>query len=233
MFKPIYKLRDWINPELLDHYDSLHILERIHDLEKNLDRVLWARLSVKADNLAAKELLKKNPKSIDLWNLSNDPAAISILKKNLHKIDWRFLSINPAAIHILKKNLHKIDWRFLSINPAAIHLLEQNLDKIDWRFLSANPAAMHILETNLDKIDWLFLSNNTDAIHLLEKNLDKIDWDMLSHNPAIFALDKDAMRKQINNGFAEELIASAMHPRHFKRNVELYNYDISINEYIN
>ena len=41
------------------------------------------------------------------------------------------------------------------------------------------------------------------------------------------------MRKQIDNGFAEELIASAMHPRHFKRNVELYNYDISINEYIN
>jgi hypothetical protein len=41
------------------------------------------------------------------------------------------------------------------------------------------------------------------------------------------------MRQQIDNGFAEGLIASVLHPRHFKRNVELYNYDISIDEYIN
>jgi hypothetical protein len=40
------------------------------------------------------------------------------------------------------------------------------------------------------------------------------------------------MRKQIDNGFAEEMIASALHPRHFARNVELYNYDICLNEYI-
>ena len=40
------------------------------------------------------------------------------------------------------------------------------------------------------------------------------------------------MKQQINNGFAEELISKALHPKHFKRNVELYNYDISLNEYI-
>jgi hypothetical protein len=91
----------------------------------------------------------------------------------------------------------------------------------------------HLIEQNPDKIDWCALSGNPAAIHLLEQNPDKIDWCALSENPAIFVLDTDAMHKQINNGFAEELIASAMHPRHFKRNVELYNYDISIDEYIN
>jgi len=40
------------------------------------------------------------------------------------------------------------------------------------------------------------------------------------------------MRKQIDNGFAEEMIAAALHPRHFSRNVELYNYDICLNEYM-
>jgi hypothetical protein len=33
-------------------------------------------------------------------------------------------------------------------------------------------------------------------------------------------------------GFAEEMIAAALHPRHFARNIELYNYDICLNEYI-
>jgi len=34
-------------------------------------------------------------------------------------------------------------------------------------------------------------------------------------------------------GFAEELIATVLHPINLKRNVELYNYDISIDEYLN
>jgi hypothetical protein len=62
--------------------------------------------------------------------------------------------------------------------------------------------------------------------------LDKVNWAQLSQNPAIFVLDGDAMRNQIDNGFAEEMIATALHPRHFARNVELYNYDICLNEYL-
>jgi hypothetical protein len=62
--------------------------------------------------------------------------------------------------------------------------------------------------------------------------MDKIWWDFLSQNPAIFILDGDAMRQQINNGFAEELIATALHPRHFARNLLEHGYDISLNEYI-
>jgi len=67
---------------------------------------------------------------------------------------------------------------------------------------------------------------------ILEKNQDKIPWNHLSQNPAIFVLDRDAMRQQIDNGFAEEMIAAALHPRHFTRNLELYNYDIVLNEYL-
>jgi len=32
-------------------------------------------------------------------------------------------------------------------------------------------------------------------------------------------------------GFAEEMIASALHPRHFARNLIQYGYDIGLNEY--
>jgi hypothetical protein len=40
------------------------------------------------------------------------------------------------------------------------------------------------------------------------------------------------MRQQIDNGFAEEMIASALHPRHFARNLIQYGYDICLNEYV-
>jgi hypothetical protein len=66
---------------------------------------------------------------------------------------------------------------------------------------------------------------------------------MLSQNPAIFVLDRDAMRKQIrdfgktkkNNedfGFAEEMIALALNPCRLERELELYNYNISDEEYM-
>jgi hypothetical protein len=67
-------------------------------LEKNLDKVYWAYLSLY-------------------------PNAIHILEKNLDKVNWAYLSRNPNAIHILEKNLDKVDWWFLSKNPNALHLL--------------------------------------------------------------------------------------------------------------
>jgi hypothetical protein len=117
-----------------------------------------------------------------------------------------------------------------------MHLVENNLDKITqldlWRILCKMPEAIGIIEKNLERIDWDSLSKNPAALNLLEKNPDKINYTMLSKNPAIFVLDTNDMRLQINNGFAEELIASALHPRHFARNLELYDYDIVLNEYM-
>ena len=116
------------------------------------------------------------------------------------------------------KPIYKLrDW----INPEL--LVHNNLLN--------NPAAIHIIEKNLDKVDWSFLSSIPDAIHILEKNLDKIDWASLSQNPSIFILDTNAMRKQIDNGFAEELIARALHPKRLARELELYNYNIATEEY--
>jgi hypothetical protein len=46
---------------------------------------------------------------------------------------------------------------------------------------------------------------------------------------------KILVKKKKNNedfGFAEELIAKALHPRHFKRNLLQYGYDICLNEYV-
>jgi hypothetical protein len=128
----------------------------------------------------------------------------------------------------------KLDYYFLSRNSNAIKILEKNLDKINWAYLSENPAAIHILEKNINKISWPGLFTNIAAIQIIENNLDKIDYDLVSENPSIFVLDKNAMKQQIMQyGFAEELIATVLHPSHFERNLELYNYDISIDEYLN
>ena len=89
------------------------------------------------------------------------------------------------------------------------------------------------LREHIDKntINWYGLFGNFVAINLREKNQDKIKLTFLSENPAVFALDKEAMRKQIDNGFAEELISTVLHPRHLMRNLELYNYNITTDEY--
>ena len=154
-----------------------------------------------------------------------------------------FLSSNANAVHLLEKYREKIDWTCICENPKAIHLIEQNMDKADMEILSENPAAIHILEKNLDKVDWHLLSRNVNAVHILEKNLDKVNWRLFLKNPAIFVLDKETMRQQIrdfgkikkNNedfGFAEELVATALHPRRLERELELYNYNIATDEYM-
>jgi hypothetical protein len=46
---------------------------------------------------------------------------------------------------------------------------------------------------------------------------------------------KDFGKTKKNNedfGFAEELIATALHPKHFARNLIQYGYDICLNEYV-
>ena len=50
-FKPIYKLRDWINPELLVHNNLLNNPAAIHIIEKNLDKVDWSFLSSIPDSI--------------------------------------------------------------------------------------------------------------------------------------------------------------------------------------
>ncbi len=252
MFNPIFKVRDWIQLYSKELFDKLEIQleEYTYEAEKNVKREIkmykrqkkslsstyiiknnsyWIKMSI---NPEAIQIIEQNLDKVDWTGLSLNSAANHILEKNLDKINWKMLSMNPDAVHILEKNLDKIDWEYLSLNTNAIHLLEKNLDKVDWDTLSSNKNAIHILEKNLDKVDWYALSKNPGAIYILEQNLDNIVWSGLLVNTAVYTLDTKAMRQQIDNGFAEELIASALHPKRLEKNLELYGYDIAIEEYI-
>jgi hypothetical protein len=209
-----------------------------------MDRIDFDALS---ENKNAMEILEEYIYKVNWSKLSANPNALPILLNNPDRIDYNMFSTNPKALDYLEKNVHKINWFQLFHNPNIknyMHLVENNLDKITqldlWRVLCKMPEAIGLIERNLEHIDWDSLSKNPAAIHLLEKNQDKINYVMLSRNPAIFVLDGDAMLEQIRDfgkknkddfGFAEELIATVLHPRHFTRNLELYGYDIGLNEY--
>jgi hypothetical protein len=87
------------------------------------------------------------------------------------------------------------------------------------------------LEKNRDKINWNNLSQNPGTIKLLEQNRDMINWYWLSRNAAIFELDTDAMRKQMQP-LSEELMAAVFHPRRVGRIMNEYGYNIGIDEMI-
>jgi hypothetical protein len=203
-----------------------------------MDKIDFDSLSL---NENAIDILEQYIYNVNWRNLSANPNALPILLKNPDRIDNSMLSINPNALHIIENNLNKINWYQLLCNTNIknyLHIVENNLDNFAhlrlWNQLCkiAEPKVIDIIERNLEHVDWAILSANPAAIHLLEKNPDKISYTMLSKNPAIFVIDRDAMRKQIDNGFAEELIAKALHPRHFARNLELYDYDIVLNVYM-
>lgn len=252
MFNPIFKVRDWIQLYSKELFDKLktQLEEYTEDAERNArrekkiykrhkktisfayvieNRTYWDRISINPDAI---HIIEQNLDKICWTGLSSNPSAIHIIEKNLDKINWKILSMNPNAVHILEQHFDKIDWDYLSLNPNAIHLLEKNLDKVDWDTLSSNKNAVHILENNLDKVDWYALSKNPGAIYILERNLDNIIWSGLLVNTAVYTLDTKAMRQQINkNGFAEELIMKVLHPKRLEKNLELYGYDIVIEEY--
>ena len=100
-----------------------------------------------------------------------------------------------------------------------------------WDGLSSNPNAIHLLEKNQDKINWSELSGNLEAIHLLEQNQDKISWYNLSDNKEIFVIDYQVLKQRIEP-FKEELIAKCFHPDRLVRYLEVYNYDIGEDEYL-
>ena len=93
------------------------------------------------------------------------------------------------------------------------------------------------------------LSISKEIIDLLEEyinkghKVDRLDSDSLSLNNAIFILDTEKMKKQINNknfdengnlleSFAEELIQKSLHPDRVKKYLFEFNYDLLEDEYI-
>lgn len=256
-FNPNCKALDILEkyPDHIDWYWLCRNPDAIHLIRKNMDKIEYDSLSL---NENAMDILLENLDKVNWRNLSANSAALPILLNNTNKIDYNMFSVNPGSIPILARpeNLNKINWFQLICNPninSYLPFIENNLYKFSnnswynslnlWDKLCQIPEAIGLIERNLERVDWEVLSLNPSAIHLLEQNQDKINYSILSRNPAIFVLDKDAMRQQIkdfgkrkkNNedfGFAEELIASALHPRRFERNLIKYNYDICINEYL-
>jgi len=221
IYRPPYKLLDWIDIDKLDWVELSLNPNAIHLLEQNQDKIYWKHLS---RNPNAVFLLEQNQDKINWEYLSYNPYALSILEKNKDKINWnrfcegdRIKSIAGAhAISFLERNLDKLKglvyangccvellWHDLSCNPNAIHLLEQNQEKIDWGNLSTNMNAIHLLEQNPDWIGWIYLCGNDNprAIHLIEKNLDQLNdmWEYdqawsygISRNPnAIHLIEKN------------------------------------------
>ena len=142
-------------------------------------------------------------------------------------------NIKPDAIHLLKLNTEKnfvFTYLILNKNPVAIKILKENIDSlaINWTYLSSNEndSAIKLLKQYPDKINWTKLSNNKnqEAIEILKANQDRIFWEAFSSNPSIFTLDYEQMRKNFEP-YAEEIIATALHPKRMIRYMEQYNFD--------
>ena len=76
-FKPIYKLRDWIDSNKLDWKSLSENFNAIHLLELNPDKIDW-------------DFLSKNP----------GEDAIKLLEQNHDKIDWYELSRNQSIFKL-------------------------------------------------------------------------------------------------------------------------------------
>jgi hypothetical protein len=148
-----YKFLHWIKPDLLD----------------------WTILSAWIDE----SILKRNPKEIDWFVLSQNPNApflVDTLYKNLDILETK--KKPESILHIA--NFSKVDdvidtyfWKGLNTNSSlyAIRILLKNPDKINWKLLSSNshPIAIALLERNITRIDFAQLCSNSGAVAMIEK----------------------------------------------------------------
>lgn len=125
---------------------------------------------------------------IDIWLLSENPAAIDFLIDNPWYINWEHMCSmkSKKAMELLRKNMDKIKWVDLSANPYAVDLLLSNPEKVDWFMLSSNPSdeAFELLLKRYGEIEWDMLSSNScdKAVDLLLSNPNKIDWNNFGQN---------------------------------------------------
>ena len=225
---PIYKLIEWVEEyrELWDNFVDW-IMPPYFEIEPS--RIHMLKMAQAYNVIIPKHSLSKLENAMQFYCI--DPNVKDIKMEEFDIITWYLLNYNPHGVSMLRKYPEYINWSPLSKNPAAIDILEQNVEKIDWQMLSANPSAIHLLEQNMDKIDWMALVCNPGAIDMLKNNVDKIYWPLLSTNSAIFELDKEAMRQQMQP-IAQELMERVYHPGRVRRILEQYEYDILEEEYV-
>tara|TARA_X000000950_G_scaffold193517_1_gene233307 strand:+ start:4167 stop:5294 length:1128 start_codon:yes stop_codon:yes gene_type:complete len=241
-----------LNPQGLDHLYKQINVEQFTD-RNIISNLCW---NTRAIDILEK-IEKRNVNLLDFENLTNNPNAVHIIERNMDKIttdnQWTNLSFNLNAVHIMRNNFTKINWYAMSQNESndAIKLLLENPDKIVWNMINENrnPKAIELLRKNSEKVNLYHLCSNPIAIDLLEEyiykghKVDRLDFDSLSLNNAIFILDTEKMKKQINNknfdengnlleSFAEELIQKSLHPDRVKKYLLEFNYDLLEDEYI-
>lgn len=111
--------------------------------------------------------------------------------------------------------------------------MKKHYDKIDWKNLSRNSSAIKLIEKNLEKVNWDIVSINKKAIHLLKPRAMDGYWMLnnLEYNPEIFEIDYLILQQRIEP-FKEELIQKCFHPNRLFYYLEIYNYDIGDDEYL-
>ena len=214
----LYKLKDWINQDLLDlewlavNPNAIQLIETIigwNSVEKRAlypDKINWNLLS---ENPNAMHLLEAYPDRIDWTMLAANPSALRLIETKIgwnqtenralypDNIDWLRLVENPNALHLIKSNINNLK-RYKNMgsntNPEVLKLIE-NLDDIYWWHMCRNPAAIQIFET---KIEW-------DLSYILKQNA------MISANPAAIqvllgheSLDTTTRYVHASDRFAEE-----------------------------
>jgi hypothetical protein len=198
VYKPKYKLLDWIDPDKLILVNISKNINAIDYLLENPDKIDWNVL-IKNNNFEATKLLMKNKHKYNLKKKSylfgNFLQLEKLMIDNFEKLFMTgtrdidkeiYLSNNFLGFEqIIIDNFNTLDETFMSKNNI-IKLLRKNKNKIDWEKLSQNENeyAIEILKENPDKINSFYLSRNESdkAIELLKENPDKIDWVELSGN---------------------------------------------------
>lgn len=262
-----------LNPEAMDFLQKFYNIEKL--IEVTTDKNLISNLCWNSRAVYLLEIIeKRDPNLLDYDNLVCNVEAIPIIERNLEKLtpaQWNALSFNYNAVDILKRNRIKIDWYTFSQNCSdnAIKYLLENPEKIDYDALHCNRnyKAIKILE-NKKKIKIELLLDNPIAIDIIEEyikkkffnfNNEQINYRRLSRNPAIFTLDKEEMKKQIDKkmtfsietnlqvedeeeidmkikyqiSFAEELSKKAFNPNRISKYLNEFNYDLSSDIYLN
>lgn len=233
----------------------------------NRDEAFISRL---CENENAVHLLKTIPiKLLDMNVLVTNKNIFDIIStrkitryfKDSH---WRLLCFNEGTVKIMEKYFYdKIDWYVMCENPSddAAELLIKNKDKIkDFKSkLARNPnpkvyklfKELHWSTTNND-ILYNYISGNPAAIEDIEQKVISdpnslytiFNLDDLTENPAIFILDTDAMKNQINKkefdedkkyekqSFVEELVLHVLTPFRVNKYIKEYNYDLLNDTYI-
>lgn len=209
-------------------------------LKKNQDKINWSVFCGFNSHSKIVEILENNIEKIKWSQLcrNENKNIIPFLEKHFEKIDWDSLSENKHAIHILKENERSINWELLSQNKNAIDILKDNPKKIDWNSLrlNKNPKKYELYlkhwnpNFQLERRTWSRIAEDPYAIDFLKyiimNNIENdIEWSEFFGNRAIFQLDNEEMKKQMQP-LAQELTANVFHPSKIEFFIENYGYDM-------